>query len=149
MVMYYGLGTEIGNLSFFDSTGKNEQSFQKPYSEETAQLIDKEVRGLVEVAYDRTKKIIVKHKKKLIELAELLLEKEVINKKELIKIFGVRKQTKSSENVKDEMISKPIMIEEENPKIIAAKDGLKTKPESDQREKKEAEDKESLDPSRP
>ncbi len=90
MVAYYGLNDEIGNISFYDSTGRNEQMFQKPYSESTAKKIDDEVSKLVEVAYERTKKILTEHRKELDALAELLLEKEVVFQPDLEGIFGKR-----------------------------------------------------------
>ena len=90
MVSVYGLNDKIGNISFYDSTGQSEYSFQKPYSEKTGQLIDEEVSKMIEEAYERTKKILVDNKDKLTKLAELLLEKEVIFKADLEKIFGKR-----------------------------------------------------------
>lgn len=95
MVAYYGLSEKIGNLSFYDSTGQYESSFQKPYSEATAQLIDQEVKALVQAAYERTKKILIKHQPALEELAALLLKKEVVYKDDLIEIFGERKFAES------------------------------------------------------
>ena len=97
MVAYYGLSEKIGNLSFYDSTGQYESSFQKPYSEATAQLIDQEVKSLVEKAYERTKKILIDHQAELEELAELLLKKEVVYKDDLVEIFGERNFVEESE----------------------------------------------------
>ena len=90
MVAYYGLNDKIGNISFYDSTGQYEQSLHKPYSEATAEVIDKEVRQLVESAYQRTKKVLQEHLPELKKLAQLLLEKEVVVKDDLVKIFGPR-----------------------------------------------------------
>jgi cell division protease FtsH len=90
MVAYYGLNDEIGNISFYDSTGRNEQSFQKPYSEATAKKIDDEVSKLVEAAYNRTKSLLVQHREQMDKLAERLLEKEVVFQQDLEEIFGVR-----------------------------------------------------------
>lgn len=95
MVAYYGLSDKVGNLSFYDSTGQYESSFQKPYSEATAQLIDQEVKKLVQNAYERTKKILIEHQSELEELAEMLLKKEVVYKDDLIGIFGERKFAES------------------------------------------------------
>ena len=95
MVSIYGLSEKLGNLSFYDSSGRD--NFTKPYSEETAQLIDQEVSRIIEEAYDTTKALLVKHKSKLTQLAELLLEKEVIFKEDLLKIFGSRPWDKSEE----------------------------------------------------
>ena len=90
MVMYYGLNEKLGNISFYDSTGQYEQSLQKPYSDDTAKLIDDEVRKLIKTAYDRTKKILQEHKKELISLAELLLKQEIVYQEDLEKLFGKR-----------------------------------------------------------
>ena len=90
MVAYYGLNKQLGNISFYDSSGQSEQRFQRPYSEATAQLIDKEVFKLVEKAYERTKEILNAHRSELEALAKKLLEKEVVYKEDLILIFGER-----------------------------------------------------------
>lgn len=87
MVAYYGLDDEIGNISFYDSTGSNEQMFHKPYSEATAQRIDEEVQKLIEAAYERTKGILIEHRREMEELARQLLQKEVVYKKDLEQIF--------------------------------------------------------------
>lgn len=93
MVAYLGLDEEIGPLSFYDSTDKNEQLLVKPYSEETARKIDREVHKLITTAYIRTKQILLDHKDELEELTKLLIEKEVVEKNELERILGARKQT--------------------------------------------------------
>ncbi len=90
MISYFGMSKEIGNLSFYDSTGQNEYSFTKPYSEKTAEAIDHEVKSLVESEYNRAKKILSDNSKGLTELAEKLLDKEVIFSEDLEKIFGPR-----------------------------------------------------------
>ncbi len=90
MVMYYGLNDKVGNISFYDSTGNAEMSFQKPFSEKTAELIDQEVKLMVEIAYQRSKKILSENKEKLSKLAKQLLEKEVIFKEDVEEIFGKR-----------------------------------------------------------
>ncbi|WP_297762638.1 ATP-dependent zinc metalloprotease FtsH [uncultured Muriicola sp.] len=90
MVTIYGLNDEIGNITYYDSSGQNEYGFTKPYSEETAQTIDQEISKLIEVQYARAIDVLKKHKDKLTELAERLLEKEVIFKEDLEKIFGKR-----------------------------------------------------------
>jgi cell division protease FtsH len=101
MVAYYGLNERLGNISFFDSTGKSERSLQKPYSESTAKMVDEEVMKLIDEAYQKTKKILIEHKDQLKEVAELLLEKEVILKDDLIKVFGEREKGNSgSPNLK-------------------------------------------------
>lgn len=90
MVAYYGLNEELGNISFYDSTGQYEQSLHRPYSEATAEKIDEEVRKLVENAYQRTKKLLQDHRTELEALAHLLLQKEVVFQKDLENIFGKR-----------------------------------------------------------
>lgn len=90
MVTIYGLNDEIGNLTYYDSSGQNDYGFSKPYSEETAQKIDQEISKLIEEQYKRAVDLLENHKDKLSELAERLLEKEVIFKDDLEKIFGKR-----------------------------------------------------------
>lgn len=90
MVTIYGLNDKIGNLTYYDSSGQSEYNFSKPYSEKTAELIDKEISKLIEEQYDRAVKILEENKDKLTELANVLLEKEVIFKDNLQKIFGDR-----------------------------------------------------------
>jgi cell division protease FtsH len=90
MVTIYGLNEEIGNITYYDSSGQSEYGFTKPYSEETAQKIDKEISQIVEEQYARAISVLQENKDKLIELAERLLEKEVIFKEDLEKIFGKR-----------------------------------------------------------
>lgn len=90
MVTVYGLNEKIGNISFYDSTGQNEYGFSKPYSDRTAQVIDEEVRHIVETQYTRAKRILTENKDKLTALATRLLKEEVIFKEDLEKIFGDR-----------------------------------------------------------
>jgi cell division protease FtsH len=90
MVTIYGLNDEIGNLTYYDSSGQNEYGFSKPYSEQTALTIDKEISKLIEEQYERAVALLSKNKDKLTELAQRLLEKEVIFKDDLEKIFGKR-----------------------------------------------------------
>ena len=90
MVSYFGMSKKVGNVSFYDSTGQNEYSFNKPYSEKTAELIDAEANKIVEAQYARAKKVLIENKSKLEQLAEHLLDKEVIFSEDLEKIFGKR-----------------------------------------------------------
>ncbi|HEY5687794.1 MAG TPA: ATP-dependent zinc metalloprotease FtsH [Yeosuana sp.] len=90
MVTIYGLSDKVGNLTYYDSSGQNEYGFTKPYSEKTAELIDKEISDLIETQYNRAIKLLEENKDKLTELANVLLEKEVIFKDNLEKIFGKR-----------------------------------------------------------
>lgn len=90
MVTVYGLNKRIGNVTYYDSTGQNEFTFDKPYSEQTAQKIDEEIKAIIEEQYERAVELLRNNKDKLTELAETLLEKEVIFKENLEKIFGKR-----------------------------------------------------------
>ena len=90
MVTLYGLNERIGNISFYDSSGQQEYTFNKPYSEETARAIDQEVSKIIEGQYERAKRILSENKDKLTALATQLLDKEVIFKEDLEKIFGQR-----------------------------------------------------------
>ncbi len=102
MVAYFGFNKKIGNVSFYDSTGRNDNALQKPYSEETGKLIDEEVRKLVEACYQQAKTILTGHRDELIEVAELLLKKEIIYKDEIEKVLGKRGVTLSPELVATE-----------------------------------------------
>jgi len=82
------LNEKVGNLTYYDSSGND--AFVKPYSENTAKTIDEEISKMIESQYQRAIDILENNKEKLTILAELLLEKEVIFKDDLIKIFGVR-----------------------------------------------------------
>ncbi|MBR3713839.1 MAG: hypothetical protein IKM98_11680, partial [Bacteroidales bacterium] len=90
MVTYYGMSEKLGNISFFNSS-QDDYNFQKPYSEKTAELIDNEAKALLDQVYERTKQIIIDNKEKLSQLAELLLEREVIFTEDVENIFGKRK----------------------------------------------------------
>jgi len=92
MVMIYGLSDKIGNVSYYDPQG---QGFTKPYSEKTAQIIDEEISRIIEEQYQRAINVIKDNQSKLNELAELLLEKEVIFGDDLTRIFGKRPFVKS------------------------------------------------------
>jgi AFG3 family protein len=109
MVSYFGMSDNIGNLSFYDSTGQNEYNFSRPYSEKTAEMIDREVKKIVDDAYSRAKNLLTRHKKGLTGLAELLLEKEVIFSEDLEKIFGKRKYAKpETEPLLKQTADKPV-----------------------------------------
>lgn len=97
MVTIYGLNDKIGNVTYYDSSGQNEYNFAKPYSEETARTIDIEISGLIEGQYERAQQILEANREKLIKLADLLCEKEVIFKQDLETIFGKRPFDKEEE----------------------------------------------------
>ncbi len=90
MVTIFGMSEKIGNLSYYDSTGQNDFSFTRPYSEKTAELIDAEVKELVENAYNRAKELLKAHQEQHKQVAELLLEREVIFSDDLEHILGKR-----------------------------------------------------------
>ena len=90
MVTIYGLSENIGNISYYDSSGQSEYSFGKPYSEETAKKIDVEIKDIIENQYKRAVTILHENRDKLDALAQKLLEKEVIFREDLEEIFGKR-----------------------------------------------------------
>lgn len=104
MVTIFGMSEKIGNLSYYDSSGQSDFSFTKPYSEKTAELIDTEVKELVENAYIRAKELLKNHQEQHKQVAELLLEREVIFSDDLERILGIR----------------PWKDEEEEEKVIVA-----------------------------
>ena len=112
MVTYYGMSEKIGTLSFYDSTGSRGYDLTKPYSEKTAELIDKEVKELVDMIHDRTEKILRENFDGFSQLAELLLEKEVIFADDLERIFGPRAGAKPGEVIPkdpEEVAEEPAM----------------------------------------
>lgn len=90
MVTIYGLSDKLGNISYYDSSGQQDYSFGKPYSEQTAQLVDEEISTLIETQYKRAISILENNRDKLEALAQKLLEKEVIFREDLEEIFGKR-----------------------------------------------------------
>jgi AFG3 family protein len=97
MVSFFGMSDKVGNISFYDSSGQSDFGFTKPYSEKTAELIDQEVNLIISESYIRAKEVLKNNMKGLTELAELLLDKEVIFSEDLERIFGKRK----AEQLKD------------------------------------------------
>ncbi len=95
MVAYFGMSDKVGNLSYYDSSGQNEFGFSKPYSEKTAELLDGEVKKLIDDSYKKAKEMLVKYKEGFVKLAELLLEREVIFADDLEAIFGKRRSTRA------------------------------------------------------
>jgi len=100
MVTYYGMSDKVGHLSFYDSTGARGYDLTKPYSEKTAELIDKEVKDLIKDIHERTRKILKDNNEGFLQLAALLLEKEVIFADDLERIFGPRAGASPGEEVK-------------------------------------------------
>ncbi|MDB2326284.1 ATP-dependent zinc metalloprotease FtsH [Flavobacteriaceae bacterium] len=102
MVTVYGLNEELGNITYYDSTGQSDYNFSKPYSEDTAQKIDKEISKLIEGQYERAIKLVKDNEDKLTTLAERLLEKEVLFKDDLLNILGERPFDKKDTEVEIE-----------------------------------------------
>lgn len=90
MIAYLGFSDKVGMISYFDSTGRSEYSLQKPYSEQTARIIDEEVRALLDQCYARARQLLSDHRKELIEMANLLIQKEVIQRDDIQRILGDR-----------------------------------------------------------
>ena len=133
MVSVYGLSKKIGNISYYDSTGQSDYSFSKPYSEKTAELIDEEVQNLVETAYKRTLEILSENKDKLTQLADKLLEKEVIFRDDLELIFG---KSKFEDELKEEKkISKKNGVAKDKKKSASVKDNNKIQAETSEEDK--------------
>lgn len=113
MISYYGMNKKVGNVSYYDSTGQNEFGFGKPYSEHTAELIDNEVKEMIESQYERAKQLLSDNIEGLKKLAEKLLDKEVIFSDDLVDVFGARPWGQPiSLNEKTEITTKK--IEENN-----------------------------------
>jgi len=155
MVAYFGMSDKIGNLSYYDSTGQSEYTFTKPYSEKTAELIDKEVKEIVEKTYDKAYNILKEHKEELKQLAELLLEEEIIFAEDLEKILGKKElgdekkkriieESKKVKKIHDEHVKskdknqeekKPDKTTEESKQESKQKDNGEDKDQSEETEK--------------
>ena len=106
MVSVYGLNDTLGNITYYDSSGQADYNFTKPYSEETARKIDHEISGIIEKEYNRAISLLVSSKDKLIQLADRLLEKEVIFKDDLENILGKRPYKSNEEKIEDAKVKK-------------------------------------------
>jgi AFG3 family protein len=124
MVAFFGMSDKVGNLSFYDSSGQSDFGFTKPYSEKTAEVIDHEVKLIVDESYVRAKQVLKENLAGLTELAELLLEKEVIFSEDLERIFGKRKADQLKE------------IREAEAKAVSAANTVTTGIEADFKKKK-------------
>ena len=102
MVAYYGMSEEVGSMSYYDSTGQSDMAFTKPYSERTAQQIDDEVRAWIAKAREMAERVIDEQREGLIELAELLLEREVVFTEDVERIFGKRPNSLPEKDVEAE-----------------------------------------------
>jgi ATP-dependent metalloprotease FtsH len=126
MVSFFGMSDKVGNISFYDSSGQSDFGFTKPYSEKTAELIDQEVSLIIAESYVRAKEVLKNNMKGLTELAELLLEKEVIFSEDLEKIFGKRRADVLKEEREAEAKSKSKTITETAENIKEDKKGKKS-----------------------
>jgi len=99
MIAYFGMSEKLKNVSYYDSSGMSDYAFTKPYSEDTAQAIDVEVKLLIDSQYQRAKNILLEHKEGHAQLAQILIEKEVIFSEDLERIFGKRKWTSRADEL--------------------------------------------------
>lgn len=125
MVTIYGLNEKLGNISYYDSSGQSEYSFGKPYSDQTAKMIDEEISKIIETQYQRALTILSENRDKLDALAAKLLEKEVIFREDLEEVFGQRAW---DPELTERPVSNTQVIENETPDVLA--DVLPT-PEAD------------------
>ena len=100
MVVYFGMSDKLPNLNYYDSTGQ-EWGFTKPYSEDTAKLIDSEVQNIINTEYARAKRILQENAEKHHQLANVLLEREVIYTEDVEHIFGKRPWISRSQEILD------------------------------------------------
>jgi cell division protease FtsH len=115
MICYFGMSDKVGNVSYYDSSGQSDYSFNKPYSEKTSELIDAEIKELIDTAFTRAKDILIKNAKGHKQLAELLLEREVIFTEDMENIFGQRPwgKKKDDENPLKDDDTQPTNLESE------------------------------------
>ena len=90
MVAYFGMSDKLANMSYYDSTGQADYGFTKPYSEKTAELIDAEAKKIIAEQYERAKAILTEHKEGHNQLAQILLEREVLFAEDVEKVLGKR-----------------------------------------------------------
>ena len=110
MVAFFGMSDKVGNVSFYDSSGQSDFGFTKPYSEKTAEVIDEEVKEIINESYNRAKEVLKAHSEQLAKLAEILLDREVIFGEDLEEIFGKRK----ADLIKEEQEAKTLAQKAEN-----------------------------------
>lgn len=99
MVTYFGMSDKLKNISYYDSTGQSEFGFSKPYSEATAQLIDREVQRIIDEQYERAKQILLQYKEGHNEVAQILIDKEVLFAEDLEQVFGKRQWASRAEEI--------------------------------------------------
>jgi cell division protease FtsH len=124
MVAYFGFSKKVGNISFYDSSGQQDYAFNKPFSEKTNEIIDTEVKEIVEMSYERAVKILTENKEGLEKLANKLLEKEVIFGEDLENIFGKRPWGDITEIIKDNKVVKKVTRRPRKKAVINKEDDL-------------------------
>ena len=129
MVAYFGFSKKLGNISFYDSTGQQDYAFNKPFSEKTNEIIDTEVKSIVEQSYERGIKILTENKEGLEKLANILLEKEVIFGEDLEHIFGKRPWGDATALTKDLATEKKTTRRRPKKKVVVTKKDENTDPE--------------------
>lgn len=125
IVAYFGMSAELPNLSYYDSTGQ-EYGFTKPYSEETARMIDKEVSRIINEQYERAKSILSEKAEGHQQLTQVLLEREVIYTEDVERIFGKRQWTSRSDEILNENEAKKSQSESDKPNSEQTDDNLST-----------------------
>lgn len=152
LIAYYGMSDKLRNISYYDSSGSSEYSFSKPYSEETAKLIDKEVQTFVDEQYMRAKNILLEHKDGLIELANLLIEREVIFTEDVERIFGKRPWLSRADELnaeaKDKEVKEKEALPAETSETTASTEQTPETPASQEEKDSELTTESSLDPPR-
>jgi cell division protease FtsH len=116
MISYFGMSDTLGNISYYDSTGQSDMAFSKPYSDKTAQQIDSEVKELIDLAYERAKSILEEHRTQMEQLAEKLLESEIIFSEDVERILGKRPFNNTPEGVKS---TESEVIDAQSEEVIA------------------------------
>jgi len=124
MVAYFGFSKKVGNISFYDSSGQQDYAFNKPFSEKTNEIIDTEVKAIVEQSYERAVKILTENRKGLEKLAAKLLEKEVIFGEDLENIFGKRPWGDVTEVIKDNKVVKKVTRRPKTKRVIKKEEDL-------------------------
>ncbi len=152
LIAYYGMSDKLRNISYYDSSGSSEYSFSKPYSEETAKLIDKEVQTFIDEQYARAKNILLEHKDGLIELANLLIEREVIFTEDVERIFGKRPWLSRADELnaeaKDKEVKEKEALPAETSEATASTEQPPGNPASQEEKDSELATESSLDPPR-
>ena len=134
MIAYYGMSDRLPNLCYYNN---EEYNFTKPYSDQTAQLIDEEVKRMITEQYERAKALLSEHKEGHAELARILVEREVIFAEDVEKIFGKRPWTSRTEELltlneeQERLEAEQQQAAQEEPKEAPALEGPSGQPETE------------------